>query len=62
MVSMIRCEICKKSVFDSDKHVVDLNTLKRATRKGFIPSYYIEREKEGIEYGLAKGQEMEEYY
>lgn len=51
---MIRCEICKKSVFDADKLVVDYETIKKATKYGFIPSYYIERDKEGTEYGLPK--------
>jgi len=51
---MIRCEICKKSVFEADKNIVSLDTLKKATHKGFVPSYYIEREKEGIEYGLPR--------
>jgi hypothetical protein len=51
---MIRCEICKKTVFESDKHIVEYETIKKSTYKGFIPSYYLERDKEGIAYGLPK--------
>jgi hypothetical protein len=51
---MIRCEICKKTVFDADKMTVDWKIIKTATDRGFIPSYYLERDKEGIEYGLPK--------
>ena len=53
-IIMINCKICNKVVFEADKTIVDLDTLKCVTRKGFIPSYYIESEKEGIEYGLPK--------
>jgi hypothetical protein len=51
---VIRCDICKKSVFEADKRIVELDIVKLATQKGFIPSYYIEIQKEGIKYGLPK--------
>ena len=58
---MIRCDICKKTVFDGDKTIVDWVSIKEATNKGFIPSYYLERDKEGIEYGLPKERKWEKY-
>lgn len=51
---MVRCDICKRSVFDNNKTIVNLGVIKDATHKGFVPSYYLERDKEGIEYGLPR--------
>jgi hypothetical protein len=49
---MIRCEICNKTIPDNEKLNLDYNVIAKATKDGFVPSYFLKRDKNGIDYGL----------
>ncbi len=48
------CQICKKYINGNNSFVVDYSQIVAATKKGYMPKYYLEKSKAGIEFGLPK--------